>query len=484
MSWLEQLIAQHATSQRVAALDVKGAVTGRMLMAKAAAAADYLSESVDREDAPLPALLSTNADALALILGGAAARRPLAPLGPQLAVPELAAMVSACRSDVLIAERRFAHVAHAVAQAADCRVLLVPELETAAAPLSSTGGPIAFYLHTAGTTGAPKRVRFTQSVLSARALLLAELFGFSPDSRYATGSPLHHVGGLGNTLAALSAGAAIMPTVRFTVDWWQGMARNGITHCLLVPAMIEMLLSNGVLGCSGLETLIYGGAPMAPKTLGRVLTDLPRTRLFNLYGQTEGSPIAVLDDDDHRRAAAGNVGLLSSSGRIAKGTRARIAQPDSHGVGELCVTGDHLAHPGPDGWLHTGDLGKFDADGYLFLSGRRHDMIVRGGENIYPVEVEHVLRRHPAVRDVGVVGVPDARLGETVAAFVVPVDDADPPTTDELAAAVRLSLAAFKVPTYWHMVTGLPYNAAGKLLRSSLMEATESSATGLTSRNG
>jgi acyl-CoA synthetase (AMP-forming)/AMP-acid ligase II len=127
-----------------------------------------------------------------------------------------------------------------------------------------------------------------------------------------------------------------------------------------------------------------------------------------------------------------------------------------------------LSYQADDGWLHTGDLGSLDADGYLYLSGRRHDMVVRGGENVYPVEVEQVLAGHPAVAGVGVVGVPDPRLGETLAAFILPHDPERPPPEDELRSFVRQRLAGFKVPAHWYVVAELPHNASGKLLRREL----------------
>ncbi|MEU7811676.1 fatty acid--CoA ligase family protein [Pseudonocardia sp. NPDC049154] len=121
-----------------------------------------------------------------------------------------------------------------------------------------------------------------------------------------------------------------------------------------------------------------------------------------------------------------------------------------------------------EGWLHSGDLGHLDQEGYLFLSGRKADKIVRGGENVFPVEVEDVLVTHPAVAEIGVVGVPDARLGETVAAFVVPADPANPPEPEVLRAYARERLSGFKVPAVWHTVAALPRNASGKVLRRLL----------------
>jgi acyl-CoA synthetase (AMP-forming)/AMP-acid ligase II len=344
----------------------------------------------------------------------------------------------------------------------------VPLLPVSSATMPATCGQAAFYLHTSGTTGAPKRVPFTADVLAARTEVLSGLVGLGPDDRYATGSPLHHIGGLGNTLVAVSAGAAVLATSRFSADWWRGLRRLGATHCLLVPSMIEMLLADDLLDTVPLKTLIYGAAPITPETLQRVLQVLPDVALVNLFGQTEGSPITCLGPDDHRRAAAGENALLSTVGRPVPGLRLRIDQPDVSGIGEVLATGAHLSVHARDGWLHTGDLGAVDSDGYLHLHGRRHDMVVRGGENVYPLEIENVLAAHPGIAAVGVVGVPDPRLGENLAAFIVPADMENPPAPEELRSFTRARLAGFKVPAYWYDIDALPLNSAGKVVRAAL----------------
>ncbi|MCW2947932.1 MAG: putative acyl-CoA synthetase, long-chain fatty acid:CoA ligase [Actinoallomurus sp.] len=468
MSWLEQVVAVHAGSGHVAVLDAGGPVSGRVLLGRAATAADFLVRLGVPAGCPVPALLTTNADALALLLGGAAANRPLAPLGPRLTVTELAGPVRESRAPVLLTEPEWAGVAAEVAAATGVRVAPVPVLRPSGQDLAEPGGPVAVHLHTSGTTGAARRVPLTQDVLSARSSLLAGLTGLCRDSRYATGSPLHHIGGLGNVLVALSVGAAVLPTTRFSVEWWRRVGRLGVTHCLLVPSMIEMLLAEDALDAVGLRTLIYGAAPIRPDTLRRVLKVLPGVGLVNLFGQTEGSPITCLDPEDHVRAAAGSPELLASVGRAVPGLRMRIEEPSGAGVGEVCAAAPHLSYQADDGWLHTGDLGSLDADGYLYLSGRRHDMVVRGGENVYPVEVEQVLAGHPGVAGAGVIGVPDPRLGETLAAFIRPRDPERPPPEDELRSFVRQRLAGFKVPAHWHVVAELPHNASGKLLRREL----------------
>jgi acyl-CoA synthetase (AMP-forming)/AMP-acid ligase II len=447
-----------------------GPVSGSELLGRARSAADFLTALDGADGCAVPALVTTNADALALLLGGAVADRPLAPLGPQLTVNELARMVQGTGSRVLLTESAFRATAEEIGAATGARVIPVPALPVSAETLPIPRAEVALYLHTSGTTGAPKRVPFTQSVMSARTDVLSGLAGFGPDDRYATGSPLHHLGGLGNIMAALSCGSAILPTTRFSTAWWRGLPALGATQCLLVPTMIEMLLTERLLDAVPLRTLLYGSAPITPDTLRRVLNVLPGVALVNLFGQTEGSPITCLDADDHRRAADGADELLNTVGRPVQGVQMKVDQPDEWGTGEVLAAAPHLAVLGPDGWLHTGDLGSVDAEGYLHLVGRRHDMVVRGGENVYPLEVENVLASHPEVAAVGVVGVPDQRLGENLAAFLVPVVPAAPPDVDQLRRFTRARLAGFKVPAHWYVVEELPLNHNGKLNRRALQE--------------
>jgi acyl-CoA synthetase (AMP-forming)/AMP-acid ligase II len=468
MTWLQNISAVLSGSDRLAVADASGPVTGRELIGKAVSAAEFLTAVEPFDGCAVPALVTTNADALALLIGGAAANRPLTPLGPRLTATELAAMVRGSGARVLLTEAAFADTARQAAAIADVRVVTVPSLPASSAPLASGCAGVAFYLHTSGTTGAPKRVAFSPSVLAARAEVLSGLVGFAPDDRYATGSPLHHIGGLGNTLVALSAGAAILPTTRFSTEWWWGLRQLGATHCLLVPTMIEMLLAEHTLDAVGLQTIIYGASPITPETLRRVLQVLPDVRLDNLFGQTEGSPITCLGPEDHRRAAPGANHLLSTVGRPVPGLRLKLHEPDASGTGEVFAAAPHLSAHESDGWLHTGDLGVIDPDGCLRLAGRRHDMVIRGGENVYPAEIENVLAARPDVAAAAVVGVPDSRLGENLAAFIVPADPARPPDEKDLRSFTRARLAGFKVPAYWSLVETIPQNSAGKVNRAAL----------------
>jgi acyl-CoA synthetase (AMP-forming)/AMP-acid ligase II len=470
MTWLERVCAIHESSERAAVIGEQSSVTGRELIGKAVTAADLLVDLDVPAGQPVPGLLTTNADALALLIGGAAVNRPLAPLGPRQTAAELAETVRRTGSSVLLAEAASAKTAREVADAVGIRAVTILGLPVSSRPLHLEPGPTAIYLHTAGTTGVPKRVSLSERVLDARAELLRRLIGIGPDDRYATGSPLHHIGGLGNVLVALTAGAAVICTARFSFDWWRDLKQLDATHCLLVPSMIEMLLTEGLLDAVPLKTLIYGASPITVETLRRVLDVLPDVAMISLYGQTEGSPITSLGPDDHRLAATKNPDVLHTVGRPVSGLRLQIDEPDRAGTGEVLAAAAHLSVQDADGWLRTGDLGVLDADGYLRLCGRRHDMVVRGGENIYPVEVENVLSAHPAVAAVGVVGVPDPRLGETLAAFIVPTDPAYPPRPEELGSWARVTLAGFKIPQYWYAAAELPLNSAGKVVRATLRD--------------
>ena len=471
MAWLDDVWALHAGSDDLAVLDESGPVTGSELTGRAMYAAEVLTALDVPVGGLVPALLTTNANALALLLGGAAADRPIAPLGPRLTPQELARLITACGARVIVSEDHWLDTAAAAAELAGAVVHPVPDPRSATGALPARRGAAAFHLHTSGTTGEPKRVPFPESVLAPRVAVSAEVIGLGPRHRYATGSPLHHIAGLGNVLTALSVGAPVIPTLRFSTAWWRSLRTAGATHCLLVPTMVEMLLADGALDAVPLDTLVYGAAPMSPETLRRVLATVPDTNLVSIFGQTEGSPIATLGPDDHRRAAAGRPDLLHTVGRAAPGLALHVDAPDATGTGEVLAAAPHLSIHAADGWLHTGDVGALDAEGYLTLSGRRNDMVVRGGENVYPLEVENVLVEHAGVTAAGVVGVPDQRLGETLAAFIVPA--AAPVAHGELAEFVRARLAGFKVPAHWYDVSELPLNSAGKLLRPSLLDMHE-----------
>lgn len=463
--------------------------SGVELLARAAGAAAHLG-AVTSRPGPVPALFTSTATSFAYVIAGASAARPIAPLGPRLTEHELAPCVeglgvSAPGAEVLLTEPEFLPVASAVAARTGVEVVVVtepPPGDAASLDLAPSPDAPCFFLHTSGTTGTPKAVPYAQGRLAHRVRVNAALCALGPGAVYATASPFHHIAGFGNYAVALAAGAALVPLARFTVDTWTGLVDVGVTNALTVPTVLEILLDADALAIPTLRVLQYGASPIHPDTLRRTLAVVPDVRLVNIFGQTEGSPVACLTGDDHRRIAEeGRDDLLASVGRAAPGVELWIDDPDDSGVGEVLARADHFFLPGADGVLHTGDLGRLDDDGYLFLAGRRGDKIIRGGENVYPVEVEQVLERHPGIREAAVVGVPDRRLGECVKAVVVASDPADPPAAEELRGHVRDQLAGFKVPTEWEFVDELPRNAAGKLLRRRLVATQSADAAAPTS---
>ncbi|MBW8793466.1 MAG: acyl--CoA ligase [Streptomyces sp.] len=447
--------------------------SGRELLDRAGGAADWLDRLGLEPGAPVPALVATSADALSLVIGGAGAGHPLAPLGVRMTAQEIAAVVKGMPARILLSQPEFADLAGQVAELSGRRVAVVPELGCAAAALTARPDELAAVLHTSGTTGLPKPVPMTQRRLAARARVNGRLCGLAPDSFYGGSAPFHHIAGLGNIAVALAAGALITGLPRFTVEGWTLLRDLGTTHTSMVPAMLETLLAAREARHETLRTLQYGGAPVRPGTLRRTYEAMPGVRMLNMFGQTEGSPISVLTPEDHREAVAGRGELLRSVGRPAPGVEVRVADAGPDGIGEIHARAGHFFRIDAEGWLRSGDLGRIAEDGYLYLLGRRTDMIIRGGENVHPLEVETVLAAHPGVADAAVTGVPDERLGQTVVAFVVPADPEAPPAPAALRSHTRARLSGFKVPVRWWFVDDLPRNANGKVVRSRLREPYE-----------
>jgi len=467
-----QIIAGHRDLPGPAVLDRGEACTWPQLLGRASSAVRWLAELGAAPGQPVAALVTTSADVVALTLGAMAAGKPLAPLGPRLTERELVPCVRGIEARLLVAEPEYAELGRRVADAAGVQLAILPRFEAVAdIDLPEPGmADIAIILHTSGTTGLPKSVPMSQRMLAQRVIVNAKLLSLDPSSVYASASPFHHIGGWGNVGVALGAGATVVPVPRFTVERWSEMGALGITHALLVPTMIDMLLAKGTLRLGTLRVLQYGSAPIHPDTLRRALAELPGVAFVDIYGQTEGSPISCLTFDDHLRAAAGDAYLLESVGRAVPGVELRIDEPAEDGVGELLARGPHLFRYAGDGWQHTGDLGWLDDEGYLYLVGRKGDMIIRGGENVYPLEVENVLTEHPAVADAAVIGVPNQRLGEMVKAYLVIADGNAPPAFAALRTFTRERLAGFKVPELWEFIDDLPRNANGKVVRAPLIE--------------
>lgn len=345
-------------------------------------------------------------------------------------------------------------------------------------------------LYTSGTTGKPKGV-----VAVHRNLYNVpenfELYEFRDDSVSLNALPLFHIAGAGWMSTSLSAGLhlVLLGEMRPALAA-AAIAEHGVTHAFLVPSAIGMLLEHPGLAdhdLSSLELIAYGASPITPALLARTMDTLG-CRLVQRYGMTETmGALTALRADDHDPHGTRTY-LLRSAGTPLPGTEVQIrdivtGEPLPQGAtGEIVsrsrnnVSGywkrdaENATLYTNDGFLRTGDAGHFDEDGYLFVTDRVKDMIITGGENVYPVEVEAVLAEHPAVAEVAVVGLPDARWGEAVTAVVRLADGAEHPSEEELVAFTAGRLASYKKPQRIHIVSELPRNASGKILKRTLRD--------------
>jgi len=311
-------------------------------------------------------------------------------------------------------------------------------------------------IYTSGTTGRPTAVSLTHRNHIASALASAWNLGVHPDDRWLCVLPVFHVGGLAILLRSALYRTAAVIHESFDTGRVKSAFENGeVTVASLVPTMLRRLVDAGFEEAPALRALLLGGGPV-PRDLLEWSAErgLP---VLQTYGMTQtSSQIATLN-------AAEAVTRSGSAGRPLVGVELSIS-----GEGEILVRGP-MVSPGAldprDGWLHTGDRGRLDHDGYLWVEGRLKDVIVTGGENVACAEVERVLEDHPAVVEAAVVGLPDPEWGEVVTAFVV-LNDGD---GTDLIAHCREHLAGYKVPRALHTVDALPRNAAGKLLRRELV---------------
>ena len=293
----------------------------------------------------------------------------------------------------------------------------------------------AVLLFTSGTTGEPKAAVLRHRHLTSYVLETVEFMGADPDDAALVSVPPYHIAGIAAVLTSVWSGRRLVYLPQFTAESWvDTAARESVSHAMVVPTMLGRILD--VLEERGeklpaLRHLSYGGGRMPMALVERALDRLPHVGLVNAYGLTEtSSTIAVLGPDDHREAAASTEpGVRARLGSVGRPLpNLEVGAPVPAGThGEIWVRGDQVsgeylgkgAALSPEGWLATNDGGWLDAEGFLFVEGRLDDVIVRGGENLSPGEIEDVLLSHAAVADCAVIGVPDEEWGEAVAAVVV-----------------------------------------------------------------
>src|SRR4051812_32343307 len=423
------------------------------------------------------------------------------PINVRLAPPEVTYLLADSGADVFVYSALLAPVARAALSGERVRVRtqivvegtpadgeadfdeVLGSGEPRALGADVAGGDLSCLMYTSGTTGRPKGAMLTHdnhlwNVINA----LSYGRGLRETDRTVTVAPMFHIGGLGvHTLPLLYVGGtnAILPSFD-PAQTLATMAGEHATVQFLVPAMwgaLMQLPDFDSYDLSALELAATGGAPCP----------LPVLEFFQGkgvpfqegFGMTETAPGVSILDADHVKEKAGSIGraMFHVETRIVDENDRDVATDT---VGELVVRGPNVfagywgmpeatAEAFRGGWFHTGDLGRMDAEGFITLVDRKKDMIITGGENVYPIEVEQVLYRHPAVREVAVVGVPDARWGETPVAVVALMDGAEL-TADELLGHARGRLAHFKCPTRVEFVLELPRNATGKVLKTVLRQ--------------
>ena len=314
-------------------------------------------------------------------------------------------------------------------------------------PLRDAVDPDAVHtvIHTSGTTGEPRPVELTYANHAASARASAYALGVEDHDRWLCPLPLHHVGGLNVLIRSVINCTTVVLHEGFEAERVRATLEAGeVTLASLVPTMLQRLREEGLSRAPGLRAIALGGGPIAPGLLEwAVELGIP---VVPVYGMTETCSQVV----------------AGSPGRPLRGVELRVA-----GDGEILIRGPMVARgaAGADGWLQTGDLGYLDDEGLLYVDGRKNELIVTGGENVAPLEVEQALLSHPAVADAGVAGLPDETWGEAIVAFVVTTS---PVAGRELQAWCRERLDAFKVPKQVMTVRELPRNANGKLIRHRL----------------
>jgi len=348
-----------------------------------------------------------------------------------------------------------------------------------------SGDELAFLIYTGGTTGRSKGVMLSHENLASASLGMAAI-GCGTQGTFLHAVPLFHMAGLQLLCNHLLGGEASVVLPSFQPEsMLRLLAAERIGSTMLVPSMLQMLVDHPLarsLDLGGLKQVFYGASPIAEAVLDRAMSVLPSAEFIQGYGMTE-TCITLMLPAMYHTAEGRRLGKLRTAGRPTPTAQVIIAGPDGRELprgepGEILARGPSImrgywnqpessAQALRDGWMHSGDVGSMDEDGFVHVIDRLKDMIVSGGENIYSTEVENVLSRHPSVAQCAVIGVPDERWGERVHAVVVrhPGSDVDAET---LMEHCKRLIAGYKCPRSFEFRDTLPMSAAGKLLKKDL----------------
>jgi long-chain acyl-CoA synthetase len=420
------------------------------------------------------------------VFGSASIGSVAVPLNWRLTADEIAFLVSDSGSLLVVADEEFLPLVPEGLRT----IVLGPEYDAwlAAAPTTPhdrVSGPddVVLQSYTSGTTSMPKGVLVTNTNYG-QTLSQTTTFGIDSDSVVLAVMPNYHVGGSVFAMYGVAVmGSLVVIRMFDAVELPRHIERYGVTHFNIAPTMGSMMvdaLTEDSPSLDSLRGVVYGGAPITMKEHARLQKALGAP-FVQAYGMTENPCVTVLPTEDHHGD------LLRSVGRAVPGVEISIHDTVTGaelGVGEQGEVWIRSAGNTPgywnrpeatdkllvgDGWMRSGDGGRLDENGYLYLVDRVTDLIITGGENVYPAEVERVLIAHPEVREISVIGVPHDKWGEAVTAFVV-TEESSTLTGEDLIAWSRDKIAGFRRPQTVHVITELPRNAAGKILRRELRE--------------
>ncbi len=444
-----------------------------------------------------------------LLYGAMKAGAVVVPVNWRLAPPEITAILNDSRARLVLFGREFTFFPELADLQENGRILLAAEEAPCglrsfsdwygqhapyAGPLHRAPGDIAIQLYTSGTTGLPKGVMLTHANLTNSLVQSGHHdLGWniwSAADRALVAMPVSHISGSGYAMIALHHGATCHLQRQFDIELtFDALAQHRLTRMFLVPAALQMLVRHpraGAADFSSLKQVGYGASPM-PLALLRECIETMQVGFVQFYGMTEtaGTVVALSPEDHaaalhtpqaaHRLRAAGRalpwveLRVVDATGRdVRVGTVGEIVIRSASNMAGYWQRDDETARTiDADGWLHTGDAATLDSDGYVFIHDRVKDMIISGGENVYPAEVESALADHPSIAEVAVIGVPDPKWGEAVKAIVVLRPGAIL-IESELIGWCRTRLAGFKSPSSVDFAESLPRNASGKLLKRTL----------------
>jgi long-chain acyl-CoA synthetase len=418
------------------------------------------------------------------------------PLNPLLKAPEVAYHLQDSGARLLVTFDAFAgEAAKGAAEADDARVFVVGSPVEGTSPFddlygAEDGGDIepmnsddtAVIIYTSGTTGRPKGAELTHFQMYMAATVAADTFGYRTDDVSMAVLPLFHVFGLSSVMnCAIRSGATLVLVPRFEVGAvLDAIEQHRVTVFCGVPTMFVALLHADLTGrdVSSLRVCVSGGASIPGEVLKGFEAVYPGAPVLEGYGLSETCALATFNRSAEDRR-------VMSIGKRMWGVEIRVVDSHDHelptgpdSVGEIVLRGHNVmkGYRGrPEatedamrgGWFHTGDLGYQDEDGFFYIVDRKKDLVIRGGFNVYPREIEEVLHEHPAVREAAVIGRPDARLGEEVVAFIA-LKKGTPATPEEVIAFCKERLAAYKYPREVVVLDELPKGGTGKVLKAEL----------------